>query len=427
MHINDIEVIAVVGGKGTRLYPLSLNISKPIIDMCNIAVLTRMLEPLVTQGCRKITLASKGYDNTAQLNKYYKDGEAFFSRLGINTKEEFKYQPNYADKGSADSVRYCMDYYNIKDDILVIGGDNIANIDLKGLISWHKEKNALLTVVLKELDAEEDVTQFGVAEADRDLKIQRFVEKPRAEEAPSRLINAGIYLFSNKIIEVFKGMGDKVRDIGGDVIPYLTQNGYPVYGYLLNGYWADVGSPGRFLRTTLDVLHGKIKNVVVLEHNVEKNRWIHPTTLVRNHGLAGVNLGDHVLIGRECTIGDGVKIKDSSIGHTCIIGENSIIENSVIMSFVNIGKNVRLNRCILGRFTTVEDGSVIDADLNVDYAGDQLERVPVIGGGGVRIFKNSIIGPWKRVAPIKESYRILSTGKFIELGMDRENIYFASK
>lgn len=425
MRVNNLAVISVVGGKGTRLYPLSLNISKPIIDMCNKAVLARMLEPLVIQGCREIIIASKGYDNAAQLNKYFKGGEGFFSRLGVATREEFKYQPNYDDKGSGDAVRYCMEYYDLKKNILVIGGDNIADIDLDGLITQHEETNALLTVVLKELGAEEDVSQFGVAVLGDEMRIQGFVEKPGKENAPSRLINAGIYVFSPEIRHIFRKMGDRVRDIGGDVIPYLVREGYPVYGYLLKGYWADVGTPGRFLRTTLDILQGKIKNIA-LKHRIGNNIWVHPSTVKRNRGSA-IRLRENVLIGRNCTIGDGVMIENSSIGHTCMIGEGSVIKNSVIMSFVNIGRGVRLNRCILGRFTTVEDGSIIDADLDVDYAGNPRERVPVIGGGGVRIFRNSIIGPGKRVAPIKESHRILSTGKFIELGMDRENIYFAEK
>ncbi len=426
MRVSNLAVISVVGGKGTRLYPLSLNISKPIIDMCNKAVLARMLEPLVIQGCREIIIASKGYENAAQLNKYFKGGEGFFSRLGVETKEEFKYQPNYDDRGSGDAVRYCMEYYDLKKNVLVTGGDNIADIDLGSLITRHRETDALMTVVLKELGAGEDVSQFGVAVLDDEMRILGFVEKPAGEDAPSRLINAGIYIFSPEIRQVFREMGDRVRDIGGDVIPYLIREGYPVYGCLLEGYWADVGTPGRFLKTTLDILQGKIKNIT-LEHRRRNNIWVHPSTVKRNRGLSGVELGENVLIGRNCTLGGGVTIENSSIGHTCMIGEGSVIKNSVIMSFVNIGKGVRLNRCILGRFTTVEDGSVIDADLDVDYAGNPMERVPVIGGGGVKIFKNSIIGPGKRVAPIRESHRILSTGRFMELGMDRENIYFAER
>lgn len=426
MEFEAPTVIATVGGEGTRLYPLTLNISKPIIDMCNKAVLTRMLEPLITQGCREIVVASKGYENTAQLNKYFKEGAGFFSKLGIETEEEFNYQPNYLDRGSADAVRYCMEYYDVKNEVLVIGGDNVMDVDLRALKAMHVKRDALLTIGLKRLDEGEDLSQFGVADVEEDMRIHGFVEKPGPGEAPSRLINAGIYIFSPRIRGVFEEMGDKARDIGRDVIPYLVEKGYPVYGYVIEGYWADVGTPGRFLKTTLDIIHGKIKNIT-LEHRYEDNRWIHPTTIERNAALRGVHVGGHVLIGRNCNIASGVRIGNSSIGHFCNIGKDTNIEDSVIMSFVNIGEGVRLKKCILGRFTTVQDGSVIDADLEVEFPYGPAERVPVVGGGGVTIFKNSVIGPGKRVAPIKESHRILSTEKFVELGMDRENMYFAEK
>jgi NDP-sugar pyrophosphorylase family protein len=402
---------------------LTLNITKAIIDLCNRATLARTLEPFIYQGCREIVIASKGYDNSAQLNKYFKEGAGFFKELGVDDYEEFKYQPNYSDRGSGDAVRYCMEYYDIRKNVLVVGGDNIVEIDLQKIMKLHQDKEAILTVGLKEMEG--DVSQFGVAQLDGQ-RVTRFVEKPRPGEEPSKLVNTGIYVFSPRIREVFREMGDRVRDIGHDVIPYLVEEGYPVYGYLLEGYWADVGTPGSFLKTSMDILRGKVSQIV-LSHSYGDKKWIHPTTAERNNHFKNIEIGDYTMIGRHCSIGKGVRIENSCIGHTCIIGEDTTIKNSIIMSFTKIGRGVRLNKCILGRFTTVEDGAIIDADLDVEVVGDPSEKIPVIGGGGVTIFKNSVIGPGKRVAPIETSHRILMTGKFVELGMDRENIYFAEK
>ena len=420
------SLIAMVGGEGTRLYPLTLNISKPLQDICNQAVLTRLLDSLVLQGCRKIIISSKGYENTAQLNKYYRSGSAFFSRLNIDVFEEIEYQPNYNDRGSGDALRYCLDYYDIKGDVLVVGGDNLFDIDLDDLIRQHEASGALLTIGLKRVPESEDISQYGVAVVDDDMSLSGFVEKPDPGEEPSRLINTGIYLISPKIRGILPDMKVSVRDMGKDVVPYLVKKGFPVYGYLLEGYWADIGTHGRLLSTTLDILHGRLKNVK-LEFEYAKNQWIHPYTIERTNNLRGIDLRDSVLIGRSCDIAEGVSIEDSSIGHTCIIEEGVVIRNSIVNSFSRIGKNSKLNNCVLGRYTTIGEGSIVDADSPSDVPVSDLERVPAIGGGGVTISPGTVIGACVRVAPLRQSYRILSTGKFLERGYDNENFYFAEK
>jgi len=416
-------VIATVGGAGTRLYPLTLNIAKPIVDLCNKAVLAWMLESLALQGCRRFIFAGKGYDNTAQLNKYFKSGKEFFSTLNLHQTHEFMYEPNYEDTGSADSMRYCMDYYNVEGNILVVSGDNVVDFDLENLIKQHEKSGAILTVGLKELEPEEKVFHYGVAELGGGMRLKGFVEKPEQGREPSRLINTSIYLFSPEIKEVFDEMGEEARDIGRDLIPYLTSHDYQVNGYMVRGYWADVGTPGRFWKTSMDILGNKLKHIN-LEHPHGKNAWVHPDTVSRNSSLRDVGIGGGSLIARGCRIERGARIERSSIGHTCMIGGGSEIKNSIVSSFCRIGENVKLNKCILGRYTTLGDGSIIDADLDVEYLGEPSERIPVIGGGGVRLPPHSVIGPGKRAAPIRQSHRILSTGKYKELGMDRENVYF---
>jgi NDP-sugar pyrophosphorylase family protein len=316
-----------------------------------------------------------------------------------------------------------MEYYDVKKDTLIIGGDNITEIDLRRIMDLHLRRDAHQTISLKQIES--DVSQFGVAELEGN-SIKRFVEKPEAGEEPSKLINTGLYVFSLKIREIFKDMGNRATDIGHDVIPYLVEKGYSVYDHMLTEQWADVVTPGSFLSPSLDILQGKVGQIALSLKYIEK-RWIHHSTVERNNCLKEMKMCDYTMIGRHCFFGKGVEIENSYMGHSCLIGEVTKIENSVIMSFAKIGKGVKLNKCILGRFTTVEDGAVVDENLVVKGPGDPSERVPFIGGGGVTISKNSVIGPGKRVAPIEISHRILRTSKFIELGMDRENIDFAEK
>ncbi|MEE8402658.1 MAG: NDP-sugar synthase [Candidatus Hydrothermarchaeaceae archaeon] len=432
-------VIAVVGGEGTRLYPLTLQHPKPLVSMCGRAILSRTFETIANQGFREFILAGKGVRNTLFIKEFFKEGEGFSKRVGILPRAKFRYQPKYDDTGNADAVRFCMDFYDIKKDVLVVGGDHILDITLKDLIHFHRSKNALVTVALQELKESKDISPFGVVELAPDGRIQRFVEKPKNEDAPTRLINTGIYLFSPKMREVLGDMTEKPMDTGRDILPYLCAKDYPVYGHICEGYWADVGNPEALLKTTQDVLHGKLsrikfsgKQTTIKEAIfgiIQKNgrRWIHRSTLRNLEKLKRPpELGSFIHVGEHCIIEEGVKIESSCIGDYCKIGKGTKITGSVVMDFTNVDRNVRLNNCIVGRYSTIKDKSIIDRDLDVDVHEGSRDLTPVIGEGVV-IEKGSVIGPKKRVAPIYESHRILSTKRFLELGYDRNNVYFVEK
>ena len=127
----------------------------------------------------------------------------------------------------------------------------------------------------------ENVTEYGVADLDKTMRIKRFVEKPSKENAPSNLVNAGIYLLSPKIREIVGS--DKVNnlvatrgrfDFGYDLIPYLVDNGFPVYGYGID-VWYDIGNPEMYLRAMNDFLNAK-SDIRVMEKRIIPNRniWV---------------------------------------------------------------------------------------------------------------------------------------------------------
>lgn len=417
------QVLATVGGSGTRLYPLTLDQPKPLVELCDTAIIANLFRVLASQGCRRFILGSKGASNTLNLSNYFKAGEGFFKRLGITDHQDFSYQPLYDDKGSADSLRYCMNYYNIDDDLLVVSGDNLIDIDLASFVEFHRKHDTLLTVALKELGPEEDVSQYGVARMDGDLRIQGFVEKPKTGSEPSRMINTAFYLFSPRIREVLAGMGDKGRDIGGDLIPYLTENGYPVYGFPIAGYWIDIGTPERLHQAAMDSLTGAVRHFD-RKYHFKPNQWIHPSTLERIEPLLAtgdIQLLGNVSIGRNCRIEKGVRIENSHIGHTSLIDRGVEVKESMIMSFAHIQHTVNIRHTIIGRHSTIEEHSILGGKNGI---GEDL--IAVIGENVV-LPRESVVSAGVRVAPLKHSHRILATGRFVELGTDERNIYFAEK
>ncbi len=417
------QVLATVGGSGTRLYPLTLDLPKPLVELCDTAIIANLFRVLASQGCRRFILGSKGASNTLNLSNYFKAGEGFFKRLGISDHQDFSYQPLYDDKGSADSLRYCMNYFDIKDDLLVVSGDNLIDIDLKNFVDFHREHGPVLTVALKELGPDENISQYGVARVDEDMRIAGFVEKPRPGSEPSRMINTAFYLFSPQIREILADMGDKARDIGGDLIPYLTENGYPVYGYPITGYWMDIGTPERLHQATMDCLSGAVRHFD-RKYRYKPNQWIHPSTLAKIEPLLAsgdIQLSGNVSIGRNCSIEKGTIIEDSHIGHTSLIERNVEIRESMVMSFAHIKHTVSINRSIVGRHTTIEEHSIlgmngIDGESQIAVIGENATLPP-----------ESVVAPGVRAAPLKHSHSILATGRFVELGIDERNIYFAEK
>ncbi|HPT37093.1 MAG TPA: NDP-sugar synthase [Methanothrix sp.] len=416
------QVLATVGGSGTRLYPLTLDQPKPLVELCDTAIIASLFQVLAKQGCRRFILGSKGACNTLNLSNYFKAGEGFFKRLGIADHQDFSYQPIYDDKGSADSLRYCMNYFDIKDDLLVVSGDNLIDIDIKDFVDFHREKKPLLTVAIKEMGPEENIAQYGVARLDSDMRIKGFVEKPKPGSEPSRMINTAFYLFSPQIREVLAKMGDRARDIGGDLIPYLTENGYPVYGYPIHGYWIDIGTPERLHQAAMDCLSGTVRHFD-RKYHYGINQWIHPSTLEKIRPLldsGDIKLVGNVSIGRNCHIEKAVIIKNSHIGHSSLIERNVEIKDSMIMSFTHIQHMVNIRRAIVGRHTTIEEHSVLGN-------GEEEAKHIAVVGENVVLPPESMVSAGVRVAPLKHSHSILATGRFIELGTDERNIYFAEK
>lgn len=417
------QVLATVGGSGTRLYPLTLDQPKPLVELCDTAIIANLFRVLASQGCRRFILGSKGASNTLNLSNYFKAGEGFFKRLGITDHQDFSYQPLYDDKGSADSLRYCMNYYEINDDLLVVSGDNLIDIDLASFVEFHRKHKPLLTVALKELGPEENISQYGVARMNDDMRILGFVEKPKRGSEPSRMINTAFYLFSPRIRDVLAEMGDKGRDIGGDLIPYLTERGYPVYGFPITGYWIDIGTPERLHQASMDCLSGAVRHFD-RKYHYKPNQWIHPSTLAKiEPALASgdILLLGNVSIGRNCHIERGVTIENSHIGHTSLIERNAEIKESMIMSFAHIQHMVNIRRAVIGRHTTIEERSAIGGENGMG------EKLIAVIGENVILPPESVVSAGVRVAPLKHSHSILATGRFVELGIDERNIYFAEK
>jgi NDP-sugar pyrophosphorylase family protein len=363
-----LRVIIPVGGKAKRLLPLTAETSKACIRLVNRPMIEFSLLSLARQGIRNFIFGVKGYTNYRDLHDYFESGYGFSSRYGISPRVHMKYQPNVDDLGSADSARISMDYYNVKDPVFAVQGDNIFDINVKELVEFHEKKGAVMTIALREVD---NVEGFGIADINKERRIARFVEKPSPKETPSNLANTGLYMVSPEIRKIFKEKGVKqiIReehrlDFGFDFIPYLIRTGRPVYGYTLKGSWYDVGTPKHYLEAMHDMLMGRFSSLTDFGGRIsEKERiWIQGESIesmksrreiIGKIRQGKIEMGGAVLIGRHCKIADGVKIVNSCIDNYTQVGKDALIENSAIMDRVIIGEKAQIQESIVGRHVTV--------------------------------------------------------------------------
>ncbi len=169
---------------------------------------------LANQGIRHFIFGVKGYTNYRDLYDYFESGYGFSARYNIKPRVHIKYQPNVEDLGSADSARINMDYYEVKTPVFAVQGDNIFDINVKDLIRFHRDKGALMTIVLREVN---NVEGLGIADIDKNCRIRRFVEKPLPKDAPSNLANTGLYVVSPEVKKIFKEKG--IKDIVEEKTP----------------------------------------------------------------------------------------------------------------------------------------------------------------------------------------------------------------
>ena len=400
--IANLRCFIPVGGQAKRLRPLTNDISKPCVRFLNRPLLEFPMASLAEQGVRNFIFGEGGYTNYTNLFDQYGEGIGFSAKYQIQPRVHIKHQPNLDDLGSADSYRLNVEYYDVSTPVLVIQGDNLFKLGLRDFIRAHEERDAMMTIALTRV---EQVEQYGIADLASDMRIKRFIEKPSAAEAPSKLANAGIYLLSpevRKIVasdEIKRLREDRGRlDFGFDLIPYLVDNGYPVYGYEL-AVWYDLGSPERYLAAMHDVLHGAL-DIRVLEPKIapDRNVWVQGYSedsikrreaIVRQYQERKLSIEGAALIGRHTRIGDFCTIADANIDNFCILGESVRVERSAVMDAARIGDNARILGSIVGRkvvvdstpehSTTIESNSVIGNAVTIG-AGCSLVQTRINPG-----------------------------------------------
>lgn len=317
-----MRAMVLAAGLGTRLRPLTYEITKPMVPVLDRPVMEHILD----------LLDRHGFEETIANLHYFPDSirEHFGERVSYRHEEDLL--------GTAGGVRACAEFFG-DDSFLVISGDALTDIDLTALAARHRESGGVATLAVKQVP---DTREYGVVLHDREGRITGFQEKPHPDEALSDLGNCGIYVFSPEIFDYFPER--PFVDWAQDVFPTLLQNDIPFYIHEVREYWNDVGSLGELRQGTFDALRGELR----LEVEGEE---VAPGVIVSGGRSLpeDAEVEGPVWIGRDVEIGAGVRLMGPVVlGDGATVGERAQLRETIVFPGTHIAAESILIGAISG-------------------------------------------------------------------------------
>ncbi len=399
-----MKALVLAAGKGVRLEPLTTTRPKHLIDVCGRPILEHSFRALKSAGISEVLVVT--HYMSGAIRERFGDGK------GLGLKIEYAEQKSLL--GTGDAARFAESY--VKEDFLLVYGDLLFEADAirRVLEAFAEEKPSVAVAVVQVKNPE----SYGIVELENDKQIKRIVEKPKHEDAPSNLANAGIYVFSLEILQKLKEISASSRgeyEIP-DAISALLKEGKRVVAVKIpSGGWLDIGRPWDLLEANRWVLDNMIHKVM---GTVENGAYLMgPVTLAESARVrSGAYVEGPAFIGENSDIGPNCYIRPfTSIGRKVRIGNACEIKNSLVMDGVHIGHLTYVGDSIIGEKCNLGAGS-ITANYRLDESTikmmvrDQLvdsgrKKLGAILGDnvksginalfmpGVKVGANSLVGP----------------------------------
>lgn len=369
------KAVIMAGGFGTRLRPLTMQIPKPMVPIMNRPMMEHIVNLLKKHSITDIV--SVLYFQPDIITNYFEDG----IKYGIN----MQYVKAQADYGTAGSVRNAAEHLDKR--FIIISGDVLTDFDLTKAIEYHIAKKAKATILLTR---HQTPLQYGIVMTDNDGKITRFLEKPSWGQVFSDTINTGIYILEPEILDLIPYREE--FDFSKDLFPMMLSKGMPLYGYIADGYWRDVGNLDEYQIGQNDALNGKLKldyHGTVRADGVimGDNCVISPTAQFEGNVMLGnnVKIGDYAkitnsVLGNNVVVGGGAKLTRITAWDNVLIDDFASLTDDVICSDVHIGQSTVIdenvfisNNCKIGKDASLHSNIKLWPNKNVEE-GATLSR-----------------------------------------------------
>jgi mannose-1-phosphate guanylyltransferase / phosphomannomutase len=364
-----MRAVLMAGGSGTRLRPLTCDLPKPMVPILNRPIAEHIVNLLKRNGITEI-IATLHYLPDI-MRDHFNDGRDFGVQMTYAVEED---QP----LGTAGCVKNIADL--LDDTFLVISGDSVTDFDLQAAIRFHREKGSKATLVLTRVP---NPIEFGVVIINAEGQIQRFLEKPSTSEIFSDTVNTGTYILEPEVLDYLPA--DQESDFSKDLFPLLLDKGEPLYGYMADGYWCDVGHLEAYRAAQYDALHRKVM-VDYAYPETSPGVWIGDNTQID----PSVQIHPPVLVGNNCRIGARTVLEPGTvIGDNVTIGNDADLKRPIIWNGAIIGDEVHLRACSIARGARIDrrshvlEGAVIGP---LSTVGEEAQISP-----GVRVWPSKQI------------------------------------
>lgn len=349
----ETDAVILVGGKGTRLRPLTNSIPKPMLPVAGYPFLQHLLARIKAAGMKHVVLGTSF--RAEVFEEHFGDG----ADLGL----EIEYVVEDSPLGTGGGIRNVLDTLR-HDRAMVFNGDILGGTDLNAVLRTHVDNDADVTLHLLRVA---DPRAFGCVPTDSAGRVEAFLEK--AEDPPTDQINAGCYVFQRDVIESIPQ--DRVVSVERDVFPDLLVNGRRLFGHVDQAYWRDLGTPDDFVRGSSDLVRG-IAPSPLLAHR-------HGEALVDESAAVagGALLLGGTVIGRGSEIGAGARVDTSVVFDGVEVEAGATVERCVIAAGARIGARAHLSDTVVG------EGAVVGARCEL-RGGARVWPGVALPDGGLR-------------------------------------------
>ncbi len=350
-----MEAILLVGGKGTRLRPLTVNTPKPMLPVAGVPFTAHQIARARAAGVGRVVL---GTSYRAEIfEDYFGDG----ARAGV----ELQYMVEDEPLGTGGAIRHAAAALTCgpDDPVLVFNGDVLSGLDISALVRRHTEADADVTLYLTRV---EDPRAFGLVPTDGAGRVSAFLEKPQTpEEIVTDQINAGCYVFRRSVIDAIP-TGRPVS-VERETFPGLLASGATVLGVVDDAYWLDLGTPLAFVQGSTELVTG----------------------LISSPALPGPTGQSLVLPGARIAA-DAVLTGGTTIGEDCVVAEGAVVDGAVVLPGARIGRGAVVRGSVIGAGAEIGPEAVLDGVVVGDGAavGGRNELLT-----GVRVFPGHRLEP----------------------------------
>lgn len=353
VDMSKTQAVILVGGKGTRLRPLTLSAPKPMLPVAGLPFLTHMLSRIRAAGITDVVLSTSF--KASVFSEYYGDG----SKLDLSLRYVTEDEP----LGTGGGIRNVLDLLTA-DDVVVFNGDVLSGTDISQVVATHQSTEADVTLHLVRVG---DPRAYGSVPTDESGRVTAFLEK--TQDPPTDQINAGTYVFRREVIEQIPA-GREVS-VEREVFPRLLAEGKRVQAYVDNTYWRDMGTPEDFVRGSADLVRGIAPSPALGDRHGES--LVH-----EGAGVApGAVLVGGTVVGRGCEVGPRARLDGAVLFDGSVVEAGAVVERSIV------GKGARIGPRALIRDTVIGDGAEVGARCEL-LRGARVWPGVQLPDGGVR-------------------------------------------